>query len=270
MKRGLLFLAIWCLLSSVCQAAESPGLVIVEKDRNILNWTENYIESTGIGIPPDNMKPAQAKAMARRAAIVDLQRNLLEFVKGVQIDGRTTMENFIADDYVGQQVSGMIKNVQLRDGEWDGESYTMSGRLNLPQIRVLVSSAPAFAPVRPPKPAEPARQAGARYTGLIIDVRHLPLVPSMTFTVLDGNGRPVYGMSFVNQENYLQSGLCAYYNNINYAKGEVYVASNPIVTKAVSLSSGNVDIVISNGDASKIRNSSYDFRRDCKVIIVCQ
>jgi hypothetical protein len=74
----------------------------------------------------------------------------------------------------------------------------------------------------------------------------------------------------VNQENYLQSGLCAFYNNINYAKGEVHVASNPVVVKAVKLSPGNVDIVISNGDASKIRNSAYDFRRECKVIVVCR
>jgi hypothetical protein len=258
---------------SVCEAAESdggPGIVIVEKDRNVLNWTHNYIESIGIGIPPRNMSGAQAKAMARRAAVVDLQRNLLEFVKGVRIDGRTTMENFIADDFVNQRVTGMIKNVQLVDGEWDGESYTMSGRLELPQIRVLITSAPAFEPVRPPKPKEPPRQSGARYTGLVIDVRHLPLVPSMTFTVLDGNGSAVYGMNFVNQENYLQSGLCAYYNNINYAKGEVHVASNPVVVKAVKLSPGNVDIVISNGDASKIRNSAYDFRRECKVIVVCK
>jgi hypothetical protein len=46
------------------------------------------------------------------------------------------------------------------------------------------------------------------------------------------------------------------------------VASNPIVAKAVRLSSGNVDIVISNGDAGKARGSSYDFRRECKVIVV--
>jgi hypothetical protein len=283
MKRSLAFWAIGILLMltgwlttghmSACEAAEfddGPGIVVVEKDRNVLNWTQNYIESIGIGIPPKNMKGAQAKAMAKRAAIVDLQRNLLEFVKGVQIDGRTTMENFIADDFVNQRVTGMIKNVQLVDGEWDGESYTMSGRLELPQIRVLISSAPAFEPVRPPKPVEPPRKSGARYTGLIIDVRHLPLIPSMTFNVLDGSGSVVYGMSFVNQENYLQSGLCAYYTNINYAKGEVHVASNPIVVKAAKLSPGNVDIVISNGDASKVRSSTYDFRRECKVIVVCK
>ena len=46
------------------------------------------------------------------------------------------------------------------------------------------------------------------------------------------------------------------------------MAGNPIVTKAVRLANGNVDIVIPNSQAAKVRGSSYDFRRDCKVIIV--
>jgi hypothetical protein len=90
----------------------------------------------------------------------------------------------------------------------------------------------------------------------------------MTFNVFDENGKAVYGMEFVNHQNYLQSGLCAYYHNLAYARGEVHVATNPIVAKAVRLAGGNVDIVISNGDAAKARGSSYDFRKECKVIIV--
>jgi hypothetical protein len=77
-------------------------------------------------------------------------------------------------------------------------------------------------------------------------------------------------MAFVEEQHYLQSGLCAYYNNINYAKGEVQVASNPIVTTAVRLSPDNVDIVIRNADAARVRGSSYDFRKEGKVIVVCK
>ncbi|MDR1742066.1 MAG: hypothetical protein LBR38_09555 [Synergistaceae bacterium] len=264
------------------EPAAGGSAVVVEKERGVLNWTQNYIESSGVGVVPKGSSGAQAKALARRGAIVDLQRNLLEFMRGVQIDGRTTLDNFMADDLVRSEVSGMIKNVELLDGEWDGESYTMHGRIKLPQIRVMVASAPAIKQEvygagpditinidnAEPEPTEAPKKA--KYTGLIIDARHLQLVPSMTFNVYDGRGKPVYGMNFVKQENYLQSGLCAYYNNINYAKGEAYVASNPIVAKAVRLASGNVDIVISNADAGRVRASSYDFRRECKVIVVCR
>ena len=246
---------------------DGPGAVVIQKDRNLLDWTQNYIEATGMAVAPTGTKGAQAMALARRGAIVDLQRNLLEFLAGVQLDARTTMDDFMASDRVRSEVSGIIKNIELLEGQWDGESYTITGRIKLPQLRVVVASNYKPAPVEKEE-IPPAKRTGGKYTGLVIDVRHLSLTPSMTFNVFDEKGKAVYGMEFVNQQNYLQSGLCAYYHNLNYARGEVFVATNPIVTKALRLTGGNVDIVISNGDAAKVRGSSFDFRKECKVIVV--
>ena len=175
------------------------------------------------------------------------------------------MNDFMAEDRVRSELSGIVKNVEIMNGEWDGEAYTITGRIKLPAVRVVV--APSIQIDKTYKEPKPKKSSG-RYTGLIIDVRHLPLLPSMSFHVMDESGRPVYGMEFVNYDRFLQSGLCAYYNNINYAKGEVHVASNPIVAKALKLKNGNVDIVVSNAVAAKVRGSSYDFRKDCKVIVV--
>jgi len=246
---------------------DGPGAVVIQKDRNLLDWTQNYIEATGMAVAPNGTKGAQATALARRGAIVDLQRNLLEFMAGVQIDARTTMDDFMASDRVRSEVNGIIKNIELLEGTWDGESYTITGRIRLPQIRVVVASNYKPAPVEKEE-IPPAKRTGGKYTGLIIDVRHLPLTPSMTFNVFDEKGKAVYGMEFAEHQHYLQSGLCSYYHNINYARGEVFVATNPIVTKAVRLAGGNVDIVIASDAAAKVRGSSYDFRKECKVIIV--
>jgi hypothetical protein len=278
MKRIFCVMTVLCVfvLWGVAWAAESedgPGAVVMQKDRNLLDWTQNYIESTGMAVAPTGTKGAQAKALARRGAIVDLQRNLLEFMGGVQIDARTTMDDFMASDRVRSEVHGVVQNVELLDGTWDGESYTVSGRIRLPQLRVVVASnikpnPTNIAVVEEEKKTPPAKRTAGRYTGLVIDVRHLPLVPAMTFNVFDTKGKAVYGMEFIDQQHYLQSGLCAYYNNIEYAKGEVHVATNPIVARAVRLTTDNVDIVISDSDAAKVRGSSYDFRREGKIIIV--
>ncbi|MBQ9420015.1 MAG: hypothetical protein IJU31_06555 [Synergistaceae bacterium] len=264
--------------------------VVTQKEKGLVDWTNNYVEATGMAVAPTGTRGAQAKALARRGAMVDLQRNLLEFLVGVQIDATTVMEDFMANDKVRSEIHGIIRNVESISGEWDGESYTIKGRIKMGQLRTVI--APHIPPARvypevgatpdveiyidevdeapaPRKaPVKKAPAKKARYGGLVIDVRHLPYVPAMSFNVYDAKGRPVYGMNFVNQKNYLQSGICAYFNNINVARGELRVNPSPIVAKATRLGKGNVDIYISNADAAKVRSSSYDFRKECRVIIV--
>jgi hypothetical protein len=275
MKRiFLLALILFLSFCGACRAAEEkPGSVVTQKDKNLLDWTQSYIESTGVAVAPPGMKGAQAKALAQRGAVVDLQRNLLEFMAGIQIDARTTMDDFMASDRVRSEVHGIVKNIELLDGTWDGESYTVSGRIRLTPIRnVVVSNRQPnlvnAAIAEEEKKVPPAKRTAGNFTGLVIDARHLQLIPAMTFNVLDTKGRAVYGIEFTDRQSYLQSGLCAYFNNINYAKGDPHVGTNPIVAKAVRLASGNVDIVISDGDAAKVRGSAQDFRRECKVIVV--
>ena len=279
MKR---FSAIFLFLASLAFpvfADESP--VLTQQEKGLIDWTNNYVEAQGMAIAPAGTRGAQAKALARRGAMLDLQRNLLEFLSGVQVDSETRMENFMAEDKVKSEVHGIIKNVEATSGEWDGEVYTVKGRIKLGELRKViaqkfpdVSNAPDVIIYEDDEPDEPEQQKtepakkvirensnkkpakktaprkSARYTGLVIDVRHLPYTPAMTFNVYDAKGRPVYGMNFVNRNNYLQSGLCAYFTNLHSAQDNYTVASSPITAKAVRLGKGNVDIYISNSDAA--------------------
>lgn len=242
--------------------------VVSHKERGLIDWTNNYIETNGMAIAPQGMTGAQAKAMAKRGAIVDLQRNMLEFLAGVSVNGRTTMNDYMAEDRVRSEVHGMIQNLELLDGNWDGESYTVNGRIRLPELLVCV------VPNLPKTSAQTQPQSmpktSGRFTGLVIDARHLSIKPTLSFRVVDESGRVVYGVGFADQKFLAQSGLATYYNNLNYAKDELRVAANPITTKAVRLTSDSSDIVIPNSAAAKIRGSSYDFRKECKVIIVCK
>jgi hypothetical protein len=76
-----------------------------------IDWIGMKVAATGIGAPPPNaVNAAQARAMARRAAIVIAQRNLLEVVKGVHIDSRTRVENFmLQNDSIVTRVKGILK-----------------------------------------------------------------------------------------------------------------------------------------------------------------
>ncbi|KAA9340667.1 LPP20 family lipoprotein [Adhaeribacter soli] len=90
---------------------------IIEKtDKGSINWTSQYVEATGISIlDTERFKnAAQARVMATRGAVVDAQRNLLETIKGVQVTGETTVENFMTtSDKVTTKVEGVIKGAYM-------------------------------------------------------------------------------------------------------------------------------------------------------------
>lgn len=89
---------------------------VVEKTKNgQVNWTDQYIEAKGTGIIDTTRwkNKAQARAMAERAALVVAQRNLLEIVKGVDINSQTTVKDLMVDnDNITSSVQGTVKGAQ--------------------------------------------------------------------------------------------------------------------------------------------------------------
>lgn len=70
------------------------------------------ITVTGQGVAPSfASSPAQAYALAKRAAMADAYRIIAERVKGVKIQGKDTIKNMaIKSSVINTQVSAMIKN----------------------------------------------------------------------------------------------------------------------------------------------------------------
>jgi hypothetical protein len=71
---------------------------------------EAYVEAAGVGLAPGGMSGAQAEAMARRAAVADLRRNLASVLGG-------------------GDPNGLIRGVEIFDGTWDGTYYRVLGRV---------------------------------------------------------------------------------------------------------------------------------------------
>jgi hypothetical protein len=88
-----------------------PSDAVETVGQGMINWTSGEVYATGIGAPPaHSVNPAQARAMAERAAQVVAYRNLLEIVKGVRVDSETVVENFMTkSDIIRTRIDGIIR-----------------------------------------------------------------------------------------------------------------------------------------------------------------
>jgi hypothetical protein len=93
----------------------ASGDAVETVGQGTINWTTGQIYATGIGAPPQNaVNPAQARAMAVRAAQVVALRNLLEIVKGVRVDSDTVVENFMTkSDVIRTRVDGIVRGAMV-------------------------------------------------------------------------------------------------------------------------------------------------------------
>jgi len=82
---------------------------ILKKDEKLL------ISVIGQGVAPSNTaSPAQAYALAKRAAIADAYRLIAEKVKGVRIDGQDLIKNMMVKrSTVRTSVAAMIRNANI-------------------------------------------------------------------------------------------------------------------------------------------------------------
>ncbi len=83
------------------------------------------LEASGVGVVPSDVESiSQAKAMARRAAIVDAYRNLAEKLYGIKVNGRDTVKNMILQSStVRSYVSGLIRGASIEDEEYKDGTY---------------------------------------------------------------------------------------------------------------------------------------------------
>ncbi len=239
-----------------------------------VDWTTGVITSVGIGAPPANpANPAQARAMAERAAQVVAYRNLLEAVKGVRIDSTTTVENFmVTSDVIRTQVSGFVQGATVMDKKYmsDGSvEVTVGMRLTGALADALLPKTPAGTPPAAGMTAPGA--SGQVFTGLIVDARGLGVRPAMAPKILSEDGKEVYGSASINRDWAVREGMAGYLKDPSQAQSNPRVTDKPLVVKALKTSGdARVDTVISNADAAVIQGSvqNLSFLEKCKVIIL--
>ncbi len=244
------------------------------QQKGAVNWdkgSESDVTAVGVGLPPANAG-VRGKLLARRAAIVDAQRNLAEFTKGVQIDAETILENLtVSSDTVRTKVSALIKGAQIIDEGLnpDGSYFVkmripMYGAQNsiasvaLPEIRNNIAPEPLpEVKITTLAEKEVTEIKSATYSGVVVNADGMGLQPTFSPAIYDVNGRIVYGIKNLDYDFAITDGMVAYANTLEKAVHGNRAGENPLVVPAIAVRGGrnsvnNVNVVVSAEDGDRI------------------
>lgn len=225
------------------------------------------ITADGYGVLPTGMHSGRAKAMARRAAIVDAQRNLVETVQGTAVDSETTVNNFmLTDDVIKTKVSGLIKGAVVTTEEVTEDGlyhvvmevpmYGVGSVADIAYNAVLGNSAPVEVPEADEFFYDNYVPTANGFTGLVIDATGSELEKTFCPAIYDTNGRAIYGVHNVDKDYAIVNGVVEYLNNNGSAQySQTRAGSNPMVVKIVSLKPRVVnkcDVIISVEDGNRL------------------
>ena len=106
------------------------------KEKNVPILTKNNVltfKVVGQGVAPVNtVSPAQARALAKRAAIADAYRQLGEKIAGVKVEGRDKIVNMITKkSIIRTYVNALIKNATITDSATKDGLYEVEMELKM-------------------------------------------------------------------------------------------------------------------------------------------
>jgi hypothetical protein len=122
-----------------CNISQTPGLI----NNCIIN-----VETEGIGVAPtSSISPAQATAMARRAAIIDGYKALTEKLYGIKINGRETVRNMVLQNSnLRSKIAGVIRGAVIEEEEYKNGMYrvVMSLKFNVKNWNKYLKENPPY------------------------------------------------------------------------------------------------------------------------------
>ncbi|MFH2012706.1 MAG: hypothetical protein ABIJ37_08425 [Pseudomonadota bacterium] len=121
MKRVTAFLVLFfiILIYGNSYGSEVELIEPVGTNGNI-NWTSGIITAKGSGAPSSEaLNPAQGRILAKRAAISDARRNLLETLEGVRVKSTSVIKEYMAkDDVIKTRVFGIVKGSNVTETKY--------------------------------------------------------------------------------------------------------------------------------------------------------
>jgi hypothetical protein len=272
--RVLALLAVLLMVAAMApaQVADTPARPVVDVvGDGKIDWSKDQVRARGVGFAPKSAKtPGQIAVLAREAALVAAERNLLKVIAGVHVTSETTVENLVlTQDTIRTRVNGLLRGAIIisekpfgDDGyevvlavDLHGETAALAQSIDLPVQLKAVNPQVTLVPAPKPVPQPAPEKAPDGYTGLVIDCRGLELARSMCPRLLDQTGVNLWGPSTVSADLVTQRGIAGYFHAPNDLDIAMRVGKRPLVVKALRASGGKTfktDAVLSPADAETV------------------
>ncbi len=198
--------------------------------------------------------------------------NLLEIISGLRLDaGHLVRDRIAADPLIKAQLEEIVTTAaRLVSNPAEALRFRLKGaflQLILPEeIKQLAE----IQTVAPPGTGDSKTSDPQPFSGVVIDALAIDTAPALVPTVVDENGRQVYGPPFVSREFAVQYG-CGIYAPCMNETVKQRVGQRPLVIRALrAVGPSRSTLVISNGDASSLRSASshLSLLRQAKVAIL--
>lgn len=248
--------------------------------------SEGLIEAVGMGTV-DSAKTksrVQAKLMARRAAIVDAQRNLLEMIEGVRVTSGTTVRDAqLESDLIANRVKGLLtgafvikESVVADEGTFLAEvtlgicvtvaQDNCRARPNLSQI--IYQTLPKTPPEDVFKAPQASSNIGTDTSGLIVDLTGQDFTAYFDVRLVTQSGKEVYGPGHFKAT--VGADWIHWEKSLAAAQQSEFAGASPLVFSPTSTTLDS-DIILSDEDAAALYTANLkggDFLGQGRVIIV--
>jgi hypothetical protein len=280
---GLAAMAVFALTLQDGASAESqsqkPGaLTETITEYGVADWTNGVVRARGLGFPPkESVNALHAKTMTKRAAHSVALRNLLETIKGVRVDSKTTIRNYmLANDEITVLINGMVEGAKvINEQEFPDGTYEVTLEMDL-KGDLNKTVAPKPKDQKPhkipgnPKAAPPDGKQPLKYTGLVVDARGTGAQPALAPKILNEDGQEAYSVAYVEAPK-AENGIVIYVPDLSAAEVHPRVTHHPLVVKAMrATGQSKSDLVISDADAQSIHAVPAHFRflEKAQVLVV--
>ncbi len=241
-----------------------------------------FVEATGFGTVDANRtrNPVQARLLAKRAAMVDAQRNLLEMIEGVRVTSGTTVRDAqLESDVIANRVKGLLKGAFVLNESTSKEAGTWLAEVTL---GICITAAPEKCGARPnlaqiiypllPETPEAGRFQGTSdapgATSVIVDLTGHGFEPYFSIRLVDAAGKVIYGPDFFKRKD--GADWLHWEKSLASARVSEHAGKSPLIVPAEGTTLDS-DIILSDRDAAKLYSANIrggDFLGQGKVILV--